>query len=146
MDLFDEVKFQICGRGFISKDNRAAFLLTLFSTAQKQGINKEAAKRSLDNVSKEILGDTKRIPKDKRDFIVKITKEDVLESFYEVYGIEVERVEPKVVVKEVKKEEVRTIDFSNLLDDEYAKRRGIVQGKTFNENLDVDFCKKIGIL
>lgn len=145
MDFFDEVKVQICGRSFISKDNRRTFLLTLYSTAKKQGIPKDSVKRDLDRVAREILGDVKRIPKDKRDFVVKITKQDVVESFYEIYGIEVERVEPKVV-KEVKKEEISVIDFDNLLDDDYAKRHGIVQGKTFKENLDIDFCKKIGIL
>lgn len=146
MDFFDETKYAICGTGYISKENRKNFLWTLFSTAKNKGIGKSEGKSSLSKIEKEILGDVKRIPKDKRDFVIKITKQDIIDAFFGVYGIDVVESRPiEKKAKEVVVEENYEIDFSNVLDDEYAKRKGIAQGPTMDELLDRDFCAKLGI-
>lgn len=147
MDFFDEVKYVTCGQGYITKETRKTFLWSLFTMAHKNDVKKEDAKTSLRKIESEILGDIKRIPKDKREFIVSITKKDIMEAFFGVYGTTVEEVRPKErerIVEAV--DEPYEIDFTKVLDDNYAKKRGIVQGPTLREQLDVDFCTKLGVL
>lgn len=144
MDYFEETKYAICGRNYITKDNRPHLLWSLFTTAKVNGVVKADAKVCFNKLEKELLGDVKRIPKDKREFIINITKRDILDAFFGVYGTEVVEAVPERKVEKVIEEETYEIDFSNILTDEYAKRKGIVQGPLLEERLDKDFCAKIG--
>ena len=143
--MLAQAKMQLCPKGYVTKDNRADVLYSVFMAAKKEGFSKEQCRSGLRTLEKEMLGNLSKLSKETRDFIITYTKRDIDRCFYEVYGYDVEiesAPEVKVIVKEEPKE---PLDLSRMIDEEYIRRKGIVVGPTLKELLDVDFCTKLGI-
>ena len=127
--MLTQAKMQLCPKGYVTKDNRADVLYSVFCAAKKAGYTKEQCRLGLKGIEKDLLGNLKKLPKETQAFIIEFTKRDIDRLFFEVYGYDVEieeAPEVKVIVKEVKE----PLDLSRMIDDEYIRRKGIKLGPT----------------
>lgn len=144
--ILAQAKMQLCPKGYITKDNRVNVLYSVFCAAKKAGFSREQCRCGLKGLEKEVLGNLSKLPKETREFIISFTKKDIDKCFFEVFGYDIEVVEAPEIKERKIEESKEPLDLSRMIDDEYIRIKGIKVGPSIEDLLDVEFCKKIGII